>query len=102
MDADGSYNPKTIFEMYQLLDDYDFVCGQDINMVTKVKMIPYKSYRKQNIYIHHKPLLKLKISDSLFFYPLFKKSDYENINPKSRNFGLVRSLLLSKKQFTLQ
>ena len=27
MDGDGSYNPETILEMYNLIDDYDFICG---------------------------------------------------------------------------
>ena len=99
MDADGSYNPKTILEMYQLLNDYDFVCGSRYKHGNKseddtfIRAIGNKIF---TFITNH--YLKLKISDSLFFYPLFKKSDYENINPKSRNFGLCIEVpyLLSK------
>ena len=46
--------------------------------------------------------LKLKLSDSLFFYPLIKKEDYQNINPKSQNFGLCieMPLLLARNNLT--
>ncbi len=99
MDADGSYNPKTIVEMYQLIDDYDFICGSRYKHGNKseddtfIRAIGNKIF---TFITNH--FLNLRISDSLFFYPLFKKSDYENINPESRNFGLCIEVpyLLSK------
>ena len=48
--------------------------------------------------------LNLKISDALFFYPLFKKSDFEDLKPKSKNFGVCIEIpyLMSKKDFLIQ
>ena len=43
--------------------------------------------------------LNLKISDALFFYPLFKKSDFEDLKPKSKKlWGMYRNSLLNVKK----
>ena len=59
--------------MYQLLDDYDFVCGSRYKHGNKseddtfIRAIGNKIF---TFITNH--YLKLKISDSLFFYPLLK------------------------------
>ncbi len=89
MDGDGSYNPETILEMYNLIDDYDFICGSRYKHGNKseddtfIRAIGNKIFTFITNYF-----LNLRISDSLFFFPLFRKSDFEKIFPKSKNFGL--------------
>jgi len=89
MDADGSYNPKTIIEMFEKTKEYDFVCAsryKDNNISEDDTLIRSIGNKFFTFITNH--FLNLKISDSLFFYPLIKKEDFEKINPKSLTFGL--------------
>ena len=89
MDGDGSYRPESIIEMRDIIEDYDAVFGsryKDGNKSpddTFIRAIGNKifTFIVRNIF-------GIKITDSLFFYPLFKKSDFDKISPKSIDFTI--------------
>tara|TARA_B100001287_G_scaffold189679_1_gene160208 strand:- start:191 stop:616 length:426 start_codon:yes stop_codon:yes gene_type:complete len=93
MDGDGSYNPKALKEMRSLIDNYDAVfCsrykdGAKSPDDTPIRALGNKIFTK---------LVKLsfgpKISDALFFYPMFKKTILNNINLDSSDFTLCLEL----------
>ena len=103
MDGDGSYNPKGIVEMQKLINNYDFVCCSRYKHNNKsdddtfIRAIGNKIFT----FITRK-LLKLNLTDSLFFYPLIRKSDYLKIKPQSTNFGICIEIpfLLSQQGLT--
>ncbi len=103
MDGDGSYNPTGIIKMLEITDKYDFLCCSRYKFNNKSEDDTlFRAFgNKIFTYICNK-FLKLKLSDSLFFYPLIKKEDYQNINPKSQNFGLCieMPLLLARNNLT--
>lgn len=93
MDGDGSYNPKALKEMRSLIDNYDAVfCsrykdGAKSPDDTPIRALGNKIFTK---------LVRLsfgtKISDALFFYPMFKKTILNNINLDSSDFTLCLEL----------
>ncbi len=89
MDGDGSYNPKGILEMVEKIDEYDFVCCSryKFNNKSEDDTLFRAIGNKIFTYICNK-FLNLKISDSLFFYPLIRKTDFDKIKPLSTNFGI--------------
>ena len=100
MDGDGSYNPEGIVEMYNLINDFDFVCCSRYKNNNKSEDDTFVRALGNKLFtLITNQFLNLKISDALFFYPLFKKSDFEVTKPKSKNFGLCIEIpfLLSKK-----
>lgn len=100
IDGDGSYNPKSILEMYELRDEYDFVCGSRYKFNNQSEDDTFiRAIGNKLFTLITKYFLKLNLSDSLFFFPLIKNKDFKQINPKSTNFGLCieMPLLLAKK-----
>lgn len=103
MDGDGSYNPRAIIEMNALSRDYDFLCGSRYKHKntseddTFFRAIGNKLFTLLTIHV-----LKLKITDSLFFYPYMKNSDYSKIKPISKYFGICIEipLLLARQGLT--
>jgi len=89
MDADGSYNPNSIVEMYELTNQYNFICGSryKFNNHSEDDTLIRALGNSIFTFICNK-LLNLNLSDSLFFYPMIRKNDYKLISPKSNNFGL--------------
>lgn len=89
MDGDGSYNPKGIIEMLKLINDYDFVCCSRYKFNNKSEDDTFIRAIGNKIFTFTtRILLKLDLTDSLFFYPLIRKSDYLKIKPESTNFGI--------------
>lgn len=103
MDADGSYNPESILEMYELINKYDFVCASRYKYNNKSEDDTFiRALGNKLFTLLTKKLLKLNLSDSLFFFPLIKTSDFYKINPKSTNFGICIEIpyLLKKENLT--
>ena len=89
MDGDGSYNPQGIIDMLEKINEYNFVCCSRYKFNNKSEDDTwFRAIGNQVFTFICKKFLKLNLSDSLFFYPLIKKSDYKNIKPLSRNFGI--------------
>ena len=100
MDGDGSYNPKSILEMYKLKDEYDFVCGSRYKFNNQSEDDTFiRAIGNKLFTLITKNFLGLNLTDSLFFYPLIRNKDFKQINPTSTNFGLCIELplLLAKK-----
>ena len=100
MDGDGSYNPEGIVEMYNLINDFDFICCSRYKNNNKNEDDTFiRALGNKLFTLIANQFLNLKISDALFFYPLFKKSDFEDLKPKSKNFGVCIEIpyLMSKK-----
>ena len=103
MDGDGSYNPNAIIEMLKIIDRYDFVCASRYKFNNISEDDTYiRSLGNKFFTFITKYLMNLNISDSLFFYPLIRREDYNKIKPSSNNFGLCVEVpyLLSKNNLT--
>jgi len=93
MDGDGSYNPKALNEMKSLIGDLDAVfCsrykdGAKSPDDTFIRALGNKFFTG---------LVRFRfgcnITDSLFFYPMFKKDIANTINLKSDDFTLCLEL----------
>ena len=89
MDGDGSYNPEGIIEMLKLIDDYDFVCCSRYKFNNKSEDDTFIRAIGNKIFTFAtRIMLKLDLTDSLFFYPLIRRKDYLKIKPQSTNFGI--------------
>ena len=105
MDGDGSYNPKAIYEMKNLITDYDAVFssrykdGSTSPDDTFIRAIGNKIFT----YIV-RFLFKCNITDALFFYPLFNRNILEKIELNSSDFTLCLELPalvhISKMRYT--
>jgi len=103
MDGDGSYNPEGIVEMLKEINDYDFVCCSRYKFNNKsVDDTLFRAFGNKIFTFICDRFLGLKLSDSLFFYPLIRKKDYKEIVPESNNFGLCIEipLLLARNNLT--
>ena len=99
MDGDGSYRPSYINEMRTQMKNYDAVfCSRykDGNKSpddTFIRMLGNKIFTKIVRF-----LFKISITDALFFFPLIKKTDFDEINPVSNDFTICVEIpvLISK------
>ena len=93
MDGDGSYNPKALYEMRSLIDNYDAVfCSRYKDGAKSPDDTPIRALGNKIFTKLVKLLFGPKISDALFFYPMFKKTILNNINLDSSDFTLCLEL----------
>ena len=93
MDGDGSYNPKALHEMRSLIDNYDAVfCSRYKDGAKSPDDTPIRALGNKIFTKLVKLLFGPKISDALFFYPMFKKTILNNINLDSSDFTLCLEL----------
>ena len=93
IDGDGSYNPLAILEMKSLIKDYDAVFSSRYKNGTKSPDDTVIRALGNKIFTFLvQVLFKCKITDALFFYPLFKKEILEEINLTSEDFTLCLEL----------
>jgi dolichol-phosphate hexosyltransferase len=89
MDGDGSYNPISIIEMKKIIQKGSAVFGSRYKGGTKseddtlIRLIGNKIYTSITKQLFHFPT-----TDSLFFFPLIYRSDFEEINTISSDFTM--------------
>ena len=89
MDGDGSYNPKALIEMRNLIYSNDAVfCSRYKDGAKSPDDTPVRAFGNKIFTFIVKVLFGPKISDSLFFYPMFKKTILNDINLDSDDFTL--------------
>jgi len=89
IDGDGSYNPKALIEMRNLIDSNDAVfCSRYKDGAKSPDDTPLRAFGNKMFTLIVKVLFGPKISDSLFFYPMFKKTILNQINLDSDDFTL--------------
>lgn len=93
MDGDGSYNPLAILEMKSLIKNYDAVFSSRYKNGTKSPDdTVIRAFGNKIFTFLVQVLFKCKITDALFFYPLFKKEILDEINLTSEDFTLCLEL----------
>jgi len=93
MDGDGSYNPKALLEMRNLINSNDAVfCSRYKDGAKSPDDTPIRALGNRIFTIIVKMLFGPKISDSLFFYPMFRKTILNNFNLDSDDFTLCLEL----------
>ena len=103
MDGDGSYNPKALLEMRNLIDSNDAVfCSRYKDGAKSPDDTPVRALGNRIFTIIVKILFGPKISDSLFFYPMFKKTILKNFDLDSDDFTLCLELPVKVHQTGLK
>jgi dolichol-phosphate mannosyltransferase len=103
MDGDGSYNPKALIEMRNLIDFNDAVfCSRYKDGAKSPDDTPIRALGNKIFTLIVKALFGPKISDSLFFYPMFKKTILNNFNLDSDDFTLCLELPVKVHQMDLK
>jgi len=103
MDGDGSYNPKALLEMRSLIDSNDAVfCSRYKDGAKSPDDTPIRALGNRIFTIIVKILFGPKISDSLFFYPMFKKNILKNFDLDSDDFTLCLELPVKVHQTGLK
>ena len=93
MDGDGSYNPTAILEMKSLIENYDVIFSSRYKGGAKSPDDTFiRAVGNKLFTLLVQVLFKCKISDALFFYPLFRKEILEKINLSSQDFTLCLEL----------
>ena len=93
MDGDGSYNPTAILEMKSLIKDNDAVFSSRYKGGAKSPDDTFIRGIGNKLFTFLVRLLfKCKISDALFFYPLFRREILEKIDLRSSDFTLCLEL----------
>ena len=89
MDGDGSYRPSSIVEMKSHIDEYDAVFGSRYKGGAKSPDDTFIRHIGNKVFTYIvRIIFHIDISDSLFFYPLIKKEDFDKIKPKSKDFTI--------------
>ena len=103
MDGDGSYNPKALLEMRSLIDSNDAVfCSRYKDGAKSPDDTPIRALGNRIFTIIVKILFGPEISDSLFFYPMFKKTILKNFDLDSDDFTLCLELPVKVHQTGLK
>ncbi|RPG61686.1 MAG: glycosyltransferase family 2 protein [Flavobacteriaceae bacterium TMED238] len=103
MDGDGSYNPKALIEMRNLIDSNDGVfCSRYKDGAKSPDDTPIRAWGNKIFTLIVRVLFGPKISDSLFFYPMFKKTILNNFNLDSDDFTLCLELPVKVHQMGLK
>ena len=103
MDGDGSYNPKALIEMRNLIDFNDAVfCSRYKDGAKSPDDTPIRALGNKIFTLIVKSLFGPKISDSLFFYPMFKKTILNKLNLDSDDFTLCLELPVKVHQMGLK
>ena len=103
MDGDGSYNPKALIEMRNLINFNDAVfCSRYKDGAKSPDDTPIRALGNKIFTLIVKALFGPKISDSLFFYPMFKKTILNNFNLDSDDFTLCLELPVKVHQMDLK
>lgn len=93
IDADGSYNPIAIKEMRKLIEEYDAVfCSRYKNGAKSPDDTVIRAFGNKLFTLLVRIIFKCKITDALFFYPMFNRKILQDINLKSPDFTLCLEL----------
>ena len=102
MDGDGSYNPNSLFEMRRYLNEYDVALGSRYKDGAKSPDDTFVRAIGNKIFTYLVGFLfGCKITDALFFYPMFRKNILEKIELESDDFTLCLEfpILVHKNNF---
>ena len=89
MDGDGSYRPTSIIEMKENIKEYDAIFGSRYKGGAKSPDDTFIRSVGNRIFTYIvRKLFNIQITDSLFFFPFIRKSDFDKIDPKSKDFTL--------------
>lgn len=103
MDGDGSYNPKALHEMKSLIKDFDAVFCSRYKDGAKSPDDTFIRALGNKFFTYLVRLrFKCNISDSLFFYPMFKKDILNFIELQSNDFTLCLELPVKVHQKELR
>ena len=103
MDGDGSYNPKALHEMRSLIDNYDAVfCSRYKDGAKSPDDTPIRALGNKFFTGLVRLRFKCNISDSLFFYPMFKRDILDFIELQSNDFTLCLELPVKVHQKELR
>ena len=93
MDGDGSYNPISIIEMRELINNYDGVfCSRYKNKTKSIDDTFVRAMGNKFFTYVVVTIFKLNISDSLFFYPMIKKDHYKKLELTYDDFTMCVEL----------
>ena len=93
MDGDGSYNPKALIEMRNLMNSNDAVfCSRYKDGAKSSDDTPIRALGNKIFTKLVQLLFGPNISDALFFYPMFKKTILKDVNLDSDDFTLCLEL----------
>ncbi len=93
IDGDGSYNPKSIIEMRNLIKNYDAVfCSRYKDGHTSPDDTPIRALGNKIFTFLVRSKFKCEITDSLFFYPMLSKELLNKIDLRSNDFTLCLEL----------
>ena len=103
MDGDGSYNPKALHEMKSLIKDFDVVfCSRYKDGAKSPDDTLIRALGNKFFTAVVRLSFKCNISDSLFFYPMFKKDILNFIELQSNDFTLCLELPVKVHQKELR
>ena len=103
MDGDGSYNPKALHEMKSLIKDFDVVfCSRYKDGAKSPDDTLIRALGNKFFTALVRLRFKCNISDSLFFYPMFKKDILNFIELQSNDFTLCLELPVKVHQKELR
>lgn len=103
MDGDGSYNPKALHEMKSLIKDFDAVfCSRYKDGAKSPDDTFIRALGNKFFTVLVRLRFKCNISDSLFFYPMFKKDILNFIELQSNDFTLCLELPVKVHQKKLR
>ncbi len=103
MDGDGSYNPKALHEMKSLIKDFDAVfCSRYKDGAKSPDDTFIRALGNKFFTDLVRLRFKCNISDSLFFYPMFKKDILNFIELQSNDFTLCLELPVKVHQKELR
>ncbi len=103
MDGDGSYNPKALLEMRNLIETNDAVfCSRYKDGAKSPDDTPIRAIGNKIFTLIVKVLFGPKITDALFFYPMFKKNILKNLDLDSDDFTLCLELPVKVHQMKLE
>ena len=103
MDGDGSYNPKALHEMKSLIEDLDAVfCSRYKDGAKSPDDTFIRALGNKFFTGLVRLRFKCNISDSLFFYPMFKRDILDFIELQSNDFTLCLELPVKVHQKELR
>ena len=102
MDGDGSYRPTSIIEMKENINEYDAIFGSRYKGGNKSPDDTYIRSLGNRIFTYTvRKLFNIDITDALFFFPFIRKSDFDKIDPKSKDFTLCIEVPVLLKNLNL-
>lgn len=103
MDGDGSYNPKSIYEMKALIKDRDAVfCSRYKGGAKSLDDTPIRALGNKIFTTMVRKRFGCSITDALFFYPMVRAEVLRNLPLTSNDFTLCLELPVRVHQANLR